>query len=347
MPSDTPLEETSTPPPVPGDPEHAFPPDGYGLPVGVKEYLRALVISHGRSENTVRAYERRLRQFEWWLDTPLHLATPEDVANFLRHMRDRGMSSATRQQAYAAIKGLYKFLQLEELVAANPVDKVKLRRASSLSPATLSVEQMEAVLNTPDRATPVGLRDAAVMEMLYGCGLRVGELVGLNLESLNRDDQSVRVLGKGSKERVLPVGKHAWRAVTAWMDGGARDTVLEVARDEYGPKKLNYEAMFVNQRGSRFTARGVQLLLQDYGEAANMPNPLTPHVLRHSCATHMIEAGAEVRVLQEFLGHASLQSTQRYLNVSHEQLLTVYHAAHPRGRTAAGGFTPARRASQP
>ncbi len=288
------------------------------------EFVDRLIVERGFSGNTVRAYAGDLRAFSRFLagrQKGLLEATLGDVRGFLATLRVRGLARASVARRGAAIRSFYRFLAEEGVLEANPVAALRAPRREHRLPVFLTVEQVESLLEQPDAATWRGARDLAVLEMLYGAGLRVGELVALNHSDVALASGLVRVRGKGRKERVVPAGRCAIEAVRRYL------VALRSAGRQVG------EALFVNARGGgRLSARSVRRGLRKYALMAGIDARVSPHSLRHSFATHMLANGADLRAVQELLGHQSLSTTQVYTHLSHERLREVYVGAHPRAR---------------
>ncbi len=235
-----------------------------------------------------------------------------------RTVADRPYASATVARTLVAVRGLHKFLVREGLGDADPSTEVAGPRPPRSLPKALTMPQTEALLAAPAGDEPVALRDRALLELLYACGLRITELVELDVDDVDLVARTVRCLGKGSKERVVPVGRVAHRAVEAWLVRG---------RPAFAPRA---PALLVNRRGGRLTRQGGWKILKKHAETAGLGATVSPHTLRHSFATHLLDNGADVRVVQELLGHASVNTTQVYTLVSRARLRAVYERAHPR-----------------
>ncbi len=234
---------------------------------------------------------------------------------------------ASIARALAAVRSFHRFCAEEGLLDSDPSDDVSSPRVPQGIPKALSEAEVERLLDAVPGEGPRPQRDRAILETLYGGGLRISELVGLDLGDLDLHSGLLRVLGKGSKERVVPVGRKAG----ATLRGVPR---RRSARARPGPRRVDRSALFLNARGGRLTRQGAWLIVRGAGDRAGLRGRLYPHVLRHSCATHMLDHGADIRVVQELLGHASLSTTQVYTQVSPERLLAVYEAAHPRAHAA-------------
>jgi integrase/recombinase XerD len=298
------------------------------LPAAAEEYLSWLSVERGRAAATLAAYRRDLVDWSAFLAaraTTLESATTTEIEAYLAGAQRQALSSATLARRVSTLRGLYGFLVEEGVLAADPTALLAPRRTATHLPVVLTEEQVEALLASPATDAPIDVRDRAVLEVLYGTGVRVSELVGLDLGDVDFDEELVRVTGKGSKQRLVPLGRAAGTALMAWLDGGARGAVLAAAR-----RPPDARAVFCNLRGRRLTRQGVDVLVRRHARAAGLPEATSAHTLRHSCATHMLAHGADVRVIQELLGHASVATTQRYTKVSIRHLEAAYKAAHPR-----------------
>ncbi len=315
------------------------------LPRPAEEYLSWLQVERGRSPRTLDAYRRDLAAYGSTLHarggTALEDATAADVAAHLAALRATHNSSSVAR-ALSSIRGFHRFCVEEGLRADDPTVDLPSISVTELLPKALSEEETERLLGTVVGTGPSVLRDRALLEVLYGTGARVSEVVGLNLGDVagalddvadGRHDGGppafVRVLGKGGKERVVPLGRLARQALVEWLSGPGRP-LLEPRRWR---RRSDAEAVFLNTRGSRLTRVGAYGVVKKYATRAGLADRVSPHVLRHSCATHMLGRGADVRVVQELLGHASIATTQRYTKVSPEHLRRAYEAAHPRAGT--------------
>jgi integrase/recombinase XerD len=307
------------------------------LPRDAEEYLSWLEVERGRSPRTLSAYRRDLGTYQE--NVPEHgieAATSADVAVHLEELRrTHGASSVAR--ALSSIRGFHRFLVEEGMRGDDPTLDLPSISVTDMLPKALSEEETELLLGAVVGTGPLVLRDRALLEVLYGTGARVSEVVGLNLGDViaaveGADLPLLRVLGKGDKERLVPVGSLARAALADWLSGEGR-RLLE-------PKKWlrrsDAEAVFLNARSGRLSRVGAFGVVKKYAGRVGLAEKVSPHVLRHSCATHMLGRGADVRVVQELLGHASIATTQRYTKVSPEHLRRAYEGAHPRAGTKRG-----------
>jgi integrase/recombinase XerD len=298
------------------------------LPAHADRYLDFLAAERGLSPHSLVAYRRDLALYGTYLDSvgidDPRQALPSDLAGFVSWLREqrtasgRPFATATLSRTLVAVRGLHKFLLAEGLAASDPSTDITGPRASRTLPKALSVEQIERLLAAPASETPEGLRDRAMLETLYAAGLRITELIALDVDDIDLVEATLRCYGKGSKERLVPLGRVACAALEAWLVRG---------RPSMQPRAA---ALFCNRRGGRLTRQGGWKIIKKHAEAAGLADSVSPHTIRHSFATHLLDNGADVRVVQELLGHASVNTTQIYTLVSRSRLRTVYEQAHPR-----------------
>jgi integrase/recombinase XerD len=301
------------------------------FPLEVEEFLTWLRVEKGRSPATLAAYRRDLAGWLRWLGTrgvALADATEADVNEHVVALQGLGRSAATVKRVVVAVRSLYRFLALEGFTATDPAVDVEVPRVPAGLPKALTEDEVNRLLDAVVGDDPVACRDRAVLEVLYGTGLRIAELVGLSLADVDLEDAQLRAFGKGAKERIVPLGRPAANALRAWLDPDRRGAL---APDRWA-RRTDAEAVFLNVRGGRLTRQGAWGIVRKYGSRVGLADRLTPHVLRHSCATHMLDHGADIRYVQELLGHASVSTTQIYTRVSNERLWQVYRDAHPRAR---------------
>ncbi len=249
----------------------------------------------------------------------------------MREQYDRGQARSSAARRLAAIRSFGRYLRREELVERDPGALMVTPKQDRKLPARLDEGEMARMLEAPDGTTLLGRRDRAILEMFYASGLRLGELVGLGLEDIDLSSRLVRVLGKGGKERIVPFNRATAAALRAWL--ADRETLARQGRRAPPPGRRGRaaaEPLFVNYRGGRLSARSVDRLVRRYAAATSTRYGISPHALRHSFATHLLERGADLRAIQEMLGHARISTTQRYTHVSAEQLLSVYRKTHPK-----------------
>jgi integrase/recombinase XerD len=296
-------------------------PGSLSFPECIEEYLLALDVERGLSANTIAAYRRDLDQYLDFLEG----AEPDQdlVEGYLTVLRVRELASSTVGRKLAAIRGLHRFLVVEDLREEDPTLLIESPRRPDPFPKALSVDEAIRLVEIPDLSTVKGRRDSALLEFLYGTGARVSEAVGLDLGKVDLEDRVVIVTGKGSKQRLVPLGGKAVTAIARWLP----DRMSLVHRAQRG------DPVFLNLRGRRLSRQGIFDVVKGSAEKAGIPEEkVSPHVLRHSAATHMVEAGADLRTVQEMLGHATISTTQIYTRVSPAHLVEVYVQAHPRSR---------------
>lgn len=301
------------------------------LPREAEEFLSWLAVEKGRSANTLAAYRRDLvAYFRHLAARHLCLEGVDEpvVSDYLSSLHAAGRAPASVARALVAVRSLHRFLVEEGLAAADPAAEVGGPRVPQGLPKALSEAEVEALLGAVAGDGPVAMRDRAILEVLYGTGLRISELVGLSLADLALEDHTLRAFGKGAKERIVPVGRLARDALEAWLGPGGRARLAPARWARRG----DAEAVFLNARGGRLSRQGAWGIVHRHGARVGLADRLTPHVLRHSCATHMLDHGADIRVVQELLGHASISTTQVYTRVSTERLRRAYESAHPRAR---------------
>ncbi|MDY6907517.1 MAG: tyrosine recombinase XerC [Chloroflexota bacterium] len=295
-------------------------------------YRAYLETERSVSPNTVRNYTKAVGDFLDFLGEE-GTATLDDVdremlRRYVSALTERGgLKSPSVAGRLSALRSFYRYLVQEDLAAYNPVARLALPKLPKRLPQFLSKEEAERLVEAPDTATPVGQRDRAMLELFYATGMRVSELVGLDVGSVDLDTREVRVWGKGSKERVVLMGVPAAEALRRYLREGR-----EALR---GPSGVG--ALFVNQQGKRLSVRAVQVAIARHARAAGLDKEVHPHMLRHSFATHLLDGGSDLRTVQELLGHASLTSTQIYTHVTQAQARRVYLDAHPRARKKRGG----------
>jgi integrase/recombinase XerD len=307
---------------LPGGPEVT-------LPLEAEDLLMWLTAERGRAPNTIAAYRRDLRSYVAWLgerDRSLADVVEADLLAYVRVLRDRGLAPASVARALVPIRALHRFLAEEGRAPHDPGAHVELPKVPRGLPKALSEEEVGRLLDAPVGDGPIVLRDRAMLELLYGTGVRVSELVGLSLGDVDLDAALLRAFGKGSNERIVPVGVPAVRALVAWLGPDGRSALAPAQWRRRG----DAEAVFLNARGGRLSRQGAWDVLHRYARLVGLEGKLSPHVLRHSCATHMLDHGADIRAVQELLGHRSISTTQVYTLVSTERLWEVYRSAHPR-----------------
>ena len=304
-----------------------------------RDYLNSLVVERGLSVHTVAAYRRDLDRYVAWLAgrgiTDPGGITPGDVIAFERQLATgdethQPLASTSRARALVAVRNLHAFGLAEGLTTSNVAADMPVPKQGQHLPKALSIDQVQALIEGVERETPLGLRDAALLELLYGTGARVSEAVSLDVDDATRllgdADAGLRLTGKGNKERVVPVGSFARAALEAYLVRG-RPALRQ------GAKRAT-PGLFLNTRGDRLSRQGAFNIVKERAAQAGITAPISPHALRHSFATHLLDGGADIRVVQELLGHASVTTTQIYTKVTAEHLREVYATAHPRAQRA-------------
>jgi integrase/recombinase XerC len=296
--------------------------------LALEAFVAHLRDERGLSPNTVAAYERDVAQFLRFaaragITDPAGVE-PLLLRRFLALLRTRGLAAASLGRKGAALRACFRYLARRGLVTADPAAGLGTPKGPRRLPTVLKQGQVSRLLDGPRPADPVGLRDRAILELLYATGIRVGELCGLRLGEVDLAADTVRVLGKGARERMVPFGEPARVALLDYLSGG-RSAMLPAGGDA-----AVLQALFFNRRGRPMTPRDVRGMVERYRAAAGVPAGTSPHTLRHSFATHLLEGGADLRVVQELLGHVALTTTQTYTHVSNERLRRVYEQAHPR-----------------
>lgn len=294
-----------------------------------EDFLVWLAVEKGRSSNTLAAYRRDLGRYRDHLARrrrSIVEADEDDVLAFVHVLLGEGLAASSVTRSLVAVRGLHRFLVAEEVRVDDPAAEVEMPRVPRGLPKALTLEQVTALIEAVEGHDPVARRDRAILETLYGTGVRISELVGMSLGDVDLHDGLVRVLGKGSKERIVPLGRHAAIALAEWTAVSGRGAM----EPERWANRDAAEAVFLNHRGGRLSRQGAWGIVRKHGLEVGLGAELSPHVLRHSCATHMLDHGADIRTVQELLGHASISTTQIYTKVSTERLLAVYRAAHPR-----------------
>jgi integrase/recombinase XerD len=297
----------------------------------LKRYLQHLAIERGLAENTLASYRRDLLRY---VDTMQAAGVEQPqkitelaISGYLQDLsrgneKHKALSARSVARHSVAIRQLHKYWELEGICVPNPAREIQPPAIGQSLPKAISIEQVTSILESVSIETPAGLRDRAILEFLYSTGARISEVVDLDVDDLHfAQDAVVRLFGKGSKERVVPVGGYAQRAVSDY---------LVRARPSLAAKGKGTPALFLNQRGGRLSRQSVWLLLSKAAERAGITTEVSPHTLRHSFATHLLEGGADVRVVQELLGHASVTTTQIYTKVTVDSLREAYQLAHPR-----------------
>jgi len=291
----------------------------------LERYYNHLLIEKGAAGNTLEAYSRDLKRFLAFLEeqgvSDVRAVSSGHVIDFLVQIKEEGLSANSMNRCLAALRGFYKFLLQEKAVDESPLAHIELAKVWMRLPDTVSKEEMNSILSQPGDQTPAAMRDSAMLELLYATGLRVSELASLTMNSFNWQVGFLVVMGKGSKERVVPVGKTAYDCVRRYVDQ-ARPKFL---------KSKTTDVLFLNRFGGAFTRQGLWKLIIHYAEKAGLQKNVHPHTFRHSFASHLLEGGADLRAVQVMLGHSDISTTQIYTHVTRERLKEIHRKYNPRG----------------
>ena len=302
------------------------------LAKAIIEFLGYLKSQRGYSEHTLRNYRIDLRHFfDFFKQKQGANGSPDylekidyqAVRDYLATLFSRYKRTSISRKL-SAIRSFFQYLERENLTEANPTADISAPKQAQYIPAYLQVDEMFRLLEGPDQSTPMGLRDRALLEVIYSCGLRVSEAAGLNLSSMDYAERLVRVFGKGQKERIIPIGSTALKAVQRYLDATL------ILRQKQGKEGKAQQALFLNQQGKRLTTRSMHTIVKKYALKSQIMRDISPHSLRHTFATHLLDGGADLRAVQELLGHVSLSTTQKYTHVSLDKLMEVYDKSHPR-----------------
>lgn len=292
----------------------------------LKEYLSVLKLEKNLSDNTVTSYRNDISSLLKYL-TEEKVSDPSEIkVNHLSHffelLHNLGLSSTSAARYYSSIKGFLNYLFNNSYIKENPIEKITPPKLAKNLPQVLTVQEVELILSKPDIEDKFGLRDKAVLELFYACGLRVSELINLKISDLFFNDEIIRVLGKGSKERLIPIGSSAIKWINEYLK---RSRIL------LEKKSLSANFLFLNSRGTKFSRMGVWKIVDRYLTEAEINKDVHPHTFRHSFATHLLEGGADLRAVQEMLGHSDISTTQIYTHIDRDYIKQVHKQFHPRG----------------
>lgn len=290
----------------------------------VNEFINYLAVERGLAQNTLESYGRDLRQFQLFLQNSqkdiVKDSSRTTILSYLDNLQTRGRAVSTISRNLAAIKSFYQYLVRERYVEKDPAVNLESPKLEKKLPKILTIAEVEELLRQPNSSLPAGLRDKSMLELLYATGIRVSELISLNISDVNLDMGYIKCYGKGAKERIVPLGSIAAKCVQEYMNKGRQKLV----------RTYEEPALFVNHHGNRLTRQGFWKIIKKYAQEANIAKDITPHTLRHSFATHLLENGADLRSVQEMLGHADISTTQIYTHVTKNRLKEVYDKTHPR-----------------
>lgn len=290
----------------------------------IRRFVEYLAVERGLSENTLYSYERDLHTFHSYLKKrgheSLETVARHHISAYLGHLQEIGRANSTISRNLASIRSFFHFLIYERVITQDPTVHVETPKIEKRLPRVLTTEEVERLLKAPDQKTPSGLRDYAMLELLYATGIRVSELVSLDYTDVHISGGFLRCMGKGGKERIIPIGEYALHAL---------HTYLEVARPTF-VRHAEVNSLFLNHHGAQMSRQGFWKILKKYAQESKIVKDITPHTLRHSFATHLLERGADLRAVQEMLGHADISTTQIYTHVTKGRLKEIYASAHPR-----------------
>ena len=292
----------------------------------VKDYCDYLLVERGIATNSFESYRLDLSKYVSFLSTrevvDAAAATEAEISLFLRTLHKTGLSARSIARAFSAVRGFHRYLVAEEIVADDPTQNVDPPKRTKALPGVLSISEIDAMLKQPDTGKPLGIRDRAILETLYATGIRVSELLDLKQSNLLEEEELLLVYGKGSKERLVPIG----RSALAWIRRYRQEVRISLAA-----KGRSKDILFLNARGNRLSRTAIWNAVTGYARAAGIKKEVHPHTFRHSFATHLLEGGADLRAVQEMLGHADISTTQIYTHIDREYLKEVHKTFHPRG----------------
>ena len=292
----------------------------------LKEYLTLLKLERNLSENTTTAYHNDLSTCFSYLETEkvedLNDINYQHINSFFSQLHKTGLTNSSIARYFSSLKGFFTFLLLSHYIENNPMEKISPPKLRKTLPEVLTINEIDAVFKVPDVTDKFGLRDRAILEVLYACGLRVSELINLKISDLFLSDEAIRVFGKGSKERIVPIG----RSAISWLEEYFLKSRVLLEKKS---KSENY--VFLNTRGTKFSRMGIWKIISRYVKEAGIIKPVHPHTFRHSFATHLVEGGADLRAVQEMLGHADISTTQIYTHLDRDFVKQEHKKYHPRG----------------
>ncbi len=296
------------------------------MKIFLNEFLAVLKLEKNLSVNTIDSYRNditNLFQFlqNYSIDDPQQIKYTH-LADFFKFLKDAGLASSSASRYHSSLKGFFSYLYQNKYITENPVEKIPSPKLSKKLPTVLSINEVDAILSQPDVKNKLGLRDKAILELFYACGIRVSELINLKISGLYFREEIIRVVGKGSKERLVPIGRSAVTWVTEY---------LKQSRPLLEKKGKSENHLFLNTRGTRLSRMGVWKIVDRYVKEAKIDKEVHPHTFRHSFATHLLEGGADLRAVQEMLGHADISTTQIYTHIDRDYIKQVHRDFHPRG----------------
>lgn len=293
----------------------------------LQDYLNYLSVEKGLCENTILSYQKDIEQFNKYLANTKSQSYQDiktnNITNFLAYLKKKNILSSSIARKLVAIKGIFKFLIMENIITNNPTETIESPKISTKLPRYLTHSEVEKLLSQPDLKTVIGIRDKAMLETLYATGIRVSELISIDIRNVNLDVGFVKVLGKGAKERIIPIGKIAIRYLKEYI----REPRIILIKSKSCPTNI----LFITMRGKIFTRQGFWKIIKYYAQKARLSKDISPHILRHSFATHLLANDADLRVVQELLGHADISTTQIYTHINKERMKEIHKRYHPRG----------------
>jgi integrase/recombinase XerD len=292
----------------------------------LKEYLAHIKLEKNLSKNTVSSYKNDITAFISYLKSrgieDPSIILSNDIGGFFKTIKELGLSGSSSARYFSSLKGFFLYLLKNNYIIKNPIEKITAPKIAKRLPGVLDVNEIDKILSTPDVKEKLGLRDKAILELFYACGTRVSELIDLKVNDLFFDDEIIRVFGKGSKERLIPIGSSAIKWVGEYLKK-SRPLLMKKSKSENN--------LFLNSRGSKFSRMGVWKIIDRYVKEAGIEKEVHPHTFRHSFATHLLEGGADLRAVQEMLGHADISTTQIYTHVDRDYIKQIHKQYHPRG----------------
>lgn len=292
----------------------------------LKEYLAYLRLEKNLSENTLSSYRNDITALKSYLEVisifdPSEIKS-QNIISFFKALKNLGLTTSSTARYFSSLKGFFNYLTQNNYIETNPMDKINAPKLSKKLPSVLNVSEVEEILSMPDVNDKLGLRDKAILELLYACGTRVSELISLKISDLFFQEEVIRVFGKGSKERLIPIGSSAIKWVQMYLKKSRPLLVKQMKSENY---------VFLNLRGTKLSRMGVWKIIDCYVKEAGIKKDVHPHTFRHSFATHLLEGGADLRAVQEMLGHADISTTQIYTHIDRDYIKQVHKQYHPRG----------------
>lgn len=292
----------------------------------LKEYLATLKIEKNLSENTINSYKSDLTSFlnfitQSGIDDLSDIKTTH-ITSFFKLLKEAGLNETSAARYFSSLKGFFKYLYRNEYIKTNPVERISPPKISRKLPEVLNVREINLILEQPNVKDTIGLRDKAILELFYACGTRISELINIKVNDLFLSEEVIRVFGKGSKERLIPIGSSAIKWIIEYLKKSRPLLVKNIKSENY---------LFLNQRGTKFSRMGIWKIVRQYVKQAGIEKNVHPHTFRHSFATHLIEGGADLRAVQEMLGHSDISTTQIYTHIDRDYIKLVHKKFHPRG----------------